>query len=221
MHCPVCGTEYASFERKCARCDADLIDDSPDADLPADDLPTRVTPDARIVSVFKTSDPAVLPLAKMALEGEGIEYFVKHANRADSLQWMMSQDPTNRPMAVEIHVGSDVAGRARDLLVDLETAAPLLVAPAAADTAATPAEPPAAVLEDAVTGDVIGVVTESDLQEITSRLEEASPREYFITGETVDMLQQAGARAGLVDLLRRAVGADASGRAVRWVVRSQ
>ena len=31
-------------------------------------------PDARLVQVFRTDDPALLPLATMALEGEGIEY---------------------------------------------------------------------------------------------------------------------------------------------------
>ena len=67
--------------------------------------------DARLVSVFKTDDPAVLPLATMALETEGIEYFVKHAGKSDSLQWMMSQDPTTRPIAVEIVVGPDVAAK--------------------------------------------------------------------------------------------------------------
>jgi hypothetical protein len=65
----------------------------------------------------------------------------------------------------------------------------------------------------------VGAITESQLQELTSRLEEEGPHEYFITGETVDMLQTAGADAALIDLLRQAVGADGSGRAIRWVVR--
>ena len=179
-----------------------------------------VQPEASIVSVFKTSDPAVLPLATMALEGEGIEYFVKNAGKSDSLQWMMSQDPTTRPMAVEIWVGSDVAEKARDLLVDLENPVPTSIAPdlsASVDVAAS--EPPTVTLEDAVAGTVVGAITESQLQELTSRLEEGSEHEYFITGETVDMLQTAGADARLIDLLRGAVGADGSGRAIRWVVR--
>ena len=33
------------------------------------------------------------------------------------------------------------------------------------------------------------------------------------------MLQTAGVDAGLLELLRQAVGADGSGRAIRWVVR--
>jgi hypothetical protein len=117
-------------------------------------------------------------------------------------------------------VGSDVAAKARDLLVDLESPMPS-ASPSELSTAADLAtsEPPTVTLEDAVAGTVVGAITESQLQELTSRLEEESPHEYFLTGETVDMLQTAGADAGLIDLLRQAVGADGSGRAIRWVVR--
>ena len=175
--------------------------------------------DAKLESVFKTDDPAVLPLATMALDGEGIEYFVRHAGKSDSLQWMMSQDPTTRPIAVEIVVGPDVAAKARELLADLADPIPT-AAPesASADLIAT-FEPPAVTLEDSVDGTVVGAITESQLQELTSRLEEEGDHEYLITGETVDMLQTAGVETGLIDLLRQAVGPDGSGRAIRWVVR--
>jgi hypothetical protein len=229
MHCPRCGTEYAFFEKKCTRCDVDLVEGDAPGAKPAmfaastdeDESPKYgELPEATLVSVFKTSDPGLLPLATMALEGEDIEYFVKNAGKSDSLQWMMSQDPTTRPMVVEIMVGSDVASKARDLLVDLEnptpSAAPSDLSPAA--ELAT-SEPPTITLEDAVAGTAVGAITESQLQELTSRLEEEGPHEYFLTGETVDRLQTAGADAGLIDLLRQAVGADGSGRAIRWVVR--
>ena len=229
MHCPRCGSQYAFFEKKCTRCNIDLVEgDAPEAGPVMfaasrdEDQPPNggELPDASLVSVFKTSDPGLLPLATMALEGEGIEYFVKNAGKSDSLQWMMSQDPTNRPIAVEILVGSDVAAKARDLLVDLEnpmpSAAPSGLSPSA-DLAAS--EPPTVTLEDAVAGTVVGAITESQLQELTSRLEEQNEHEYFVTGETVDMLQTAGVDAGLIELLRQAVGADGSGRAIRWVVR--
>jgi len=229
MHCPRCGTEYAFFEKKCTRCDVDLVDGEAREAKPAmfatsadeDESPKYgELPEATLVSIFKTSDPGLLPLATMALEGEEIEYFVKNAGKSDSLQWMMSQDPTSRPMAVEIMVGSDVASKARDLLVDLESPIPPMpdTDVAAASSLASP-EPPTVTLEDAVAGTVVGAITESQLQELTSRLEEEGPHEYFLTGETVDMLQTAGADATLIDLLRNAVGADGSGRAIRWVVR--
>ena len=158
MHCPRCGSQYAFFEKKCTRCNIDLVEgDAPEAGPVMfaasrdEDQPPNggELPDASLVSVFKTSDPGLLPLATMALEGEGIEYFVKNAGKSDSLQWMMSQDPTNRPIAVEILVGSDVAAKARDLLVDLEnpmpSAAPSGLSPSA-DLAAS--EPPTVTLED-------------------------------------------------------------------------
>jgi len=229
MHCPNCGTQYAFFEKKCSRCNIDLVvGDAPEgqpemfaASTDEDESPKYgELPDATLVSVFKTSDPGVLPLATMALDGEGIDYFVKHAGKSDSLEWMMSQNPTARPIAVEIMVGSDVASKARDLLVDLEGAMPA-VAPSDLNTATDLAssEPPTVTLEDAVAGTVVGAITESQLQELTSRLEEEGPQQYFITGDTVDGLQTAGADAALIDLLRQAVGADGSGRAIRWVVR--
>ena len=94
-------------------------------------------PDTRLVRVFRTDDPALLPLATMALEGEGIQY-VRHAGKDDSFEWQMSQTPTTRPVVVEIVVASDVAGRARDLLVDLEASAAGGASPFVA-----PADPPA------------------------------------------------------------------------------
>lgn len=226
MYCPVCLTQYAFFEKRCTRCNVDLVEgDAPQSGpvmfAASVDQPEESSgqPETKLVSVFKTSDPGVLPLATMALESEGVEYFIRNFGKADSLQWMMSQDPTTRPMVVEIVVGSDVAAKARDLLTDLE--GPLPPMPAAdvalASSLASP-EPPNVTLEDAVTATAIGAITESQLQEITTRLEEDGPHEYFITGETVDMLQEAGVDTGLVDLLRGAVGADGSGRAIRWVV---
>ena len=229
MYCPRCGTQYAFFEKQCTRCNIELVEgDAPEAE-PAMFAASRdedhsrdfgEQPDASLISVFKTSDPGLLPLATMALEGEGIEYFVKHAGKSDSLQWMMSQDPTTRPMAVQIWVASDVAAKARDLLVDLENPVPVAAPPDLSPSSElASSEPPTVTLEDAVAGTVVGAITESQLQELTSRLEEESDHEYFITGETVDMLQTAGADAGLIDLLRGAVGADGSGRAIRWTVR--
>lgn len=174
-------------------------------------------PNSSVVSVFKTSDPAVLPLATMALETAGIEYFVKHAGKSDSLQWMMSQDPTTRPIAVEILVGSHAEKQARDVLAGLEnpTAIPADPLP---DGTSVP-EPPTVTLEDARNGALIGAITEWQLQELTSRLEEDGEQQYFVDGSTVDMLQAAGADSELVELLRRAVRSAGSGLPIRWIVR--
>src|SRR6187402_2875200 len=75
----------------------------------------------QLVSVFKTDDPGILPLARIALESAGIEYQARSAGKADNLQWTLSQKPTNRPTVTEIMVASDVAAQARELLADLGT----------------------------------------------------------------------------------------------------
>lgn len=175
-------------------------------------------PDAKVVQVFRTDDPALLPLATMALEGEGIEYQVRHAGKEDSFEWQMSQTPTTRPVVVEIVVASDVAAKARDLLVDLEGSAP--AGPETLVPQADPsADPPTVTLEDAESSLPIGTVSESQLQELTTHLEEEHPQQYYVTPETVEMLQDAGADAALVATLRAAVASRPGGVSVRWIVR--
>ena len=178
-------------------------------------------PSADLVSVFKTDDPGLVPLATMALDAEHIEYFVRHQGKADSMQWVISQTPTTRPVVLEILVAADLAPRARDLLVDLESqSAAAIPMPDGAMPGTTVAiEPPTVRLEDAAAGTTIGTITESQLQEITSRLEEDGPQQYFVTSATVDMLKDAGVEPSLVELLRNAVGTDGSGLVIRWAIR--
>ncbi len=75
------------------------------------------------------------------------------------------------------------------------------------------------MLEDAVDGTTIGAINESQLQDLTSRLEEDAPHEYFITSETWTCCRGNGVDAGVIHLLRQAVGAEGSARAIRWMVR--
>jgi hypothetical protein len=181
---------------------------------------THQPDDDTAVSIFKTEDPGVLPLATMALDAEGIAYSVRSAGKADTLQWTISQRPTNRPVVMEIVVARDVAAKARDLVVDLEQALGASSGPAAVDPAAlaAAAESPADIrLEEAGTGIAIGAITEEQLQELTSHLEEESPQQYFVNAATVERLEAARAIAALVELLRHAVGGGA-GRSIRWTV---
>jgi len=173
-------------------------------------------PDAPVVKVFRTDDPALLPLATMALEGEGIEYQVRHAGTEDSYEWQMSQTPTTRPVVVEIVVATDVAARARDLLVDLEQSAPGGSSLVPGDISS---DPPTVTLEDADSGLPIGTIGESQLQELIAHLDEEKPQQYFVTPETVEMLQDAGGDKTLVALLRAAVSSRPDGVSVHWVVR--
>lgn len=208
--CPVCATEHADFEQRCPICEADLVDDETREE---DENPLAET---RLVSVFKSADPGLLPLATMALEAEGIPHFLKSEGKTDTMDWTRSQPPTSRPLVQQVLVRSDSADRARDVLADLERSGPTTASSPVFDSQA---DPPPIVLEDAATGQTLGTISESELQELTSELDETAPHEYRITAETPDALQAAGADATLVALLRQAVVDRSGDLVIRWVVR--
>jgi hypothetical protein len=66
-------------------------------------------------------------------------------------------------------------------------------------------------------GAFLGEVDEADLQLLIDQLEEEDEEDvdYYITPMTIDLLEQAGASAGLVELLRAAVG-DSEGVDIVW-----
>ena len=63
----------------------------------------------------------------------------------------------------------------------------------------------------------IGSVSEEELRFLIDQLEEESTRDtnYYISAPTIDMLEENGADAGLVKLLRDALGGRA-GFELRW-----
>ena len=72
-------------------------------------------------------------------------------------------------------------------------------------------------LYDAERGTRLGTITDEQLQFLISELEEESrtDQDYYLSAETVAMLEENGADAALVELLRRALGAR-EGLEVRW-----
>lgn len=72
-------------------------------------------------------------------------------------------------------------------------------------------------LHDAERGTLIGTITDEQLQFLMEELEEesAEDRDYYISVDTVDMLEENGADQQLVALLRSAV-ANADGIDIRW-----
>jgi hypothetical protein len=72
-------------------------------------------------------------------------------------------------------------------------------------------------LYDAERGTRLGEITDAQLQSLIDSLEEESPtdQDYYLTAETIDMLEGDGADAGLVSLLREAL-AGREGMDVRW-----
>jgi hypothetical protein len=72
-------------------------------------------------------------------------------------------------------------------------------------------------LHDAERGTVIGTISEAQLQFLIDELEEESPedRDYYVSADTVDMLEENGGDPELVALLRSALGGR-EGLDVRW-----
>jgi hypothetical protein len=66
-------------------------------------------------------------------------------------------------------------------------------------------------------GRAVGQISEQELQFLVDHFEEESStdQDYFINGQTLDMLAQAGASAALIDLLRKALGGS-DGADIVW-----
>ena len=72
-------------------------------------------------------------------------------------------------------------------------------------------------LYDAEQGTPLGAISEQQLQSLMDSLEEESPtdQDYYLSAETIDMLEDDGADAQLVRLLRDAL-AGRDGIEIRW-----
>ena len=72
-------------------------------------------------------------------------------------------------------------------------------------------------LYDNDSGRALGTITEAQLQFLTDQLEEESPvdQDYYLTADTLEMLEQKGADAGLIATLRTAMG-DRAELEIRW-----
>jgi hypothetical protein len=66
-------------------------------------------------------------------------------------------------------------------------------------------------------GALIGTIDEADLEVLVDQLEEESAEDtdYYMTTATIELLEQKGASARLVGLLKQAVG-DAEGVDILW-----
>jgi hypothetical protein len=72
-------------------------------------------------------------------------------------------------------------------------------------------------LRDAERGRQLGTITDRQLKFLVDALEEESTgdQDYYISADTIEMLQADGADADLIGLLRRALG-DREGIDIRW-----
>jgi hypothetical protein len=64
---------------------------------------------------------------------------------------------------------------------------------------------------------LLGPITDADVKMLVDQLEETeiADDDYFVDSATVDILEEAGASAGLLDLLRTAIG-NTDGVDIRW-----
>ena len=62
-------------------------------------------------------------------------------------------------------------------------------------------------LHDVESGAFLGTITEEQLKVLVEQLEEESPedRDYYIDADTIEMFEEAGVDAGLVDVLKKAL----------------
>jgi processive 1,2-diacylglycerol beta-glucosyltransferase len=72
-------------------------------------------------------------------------------------------------------------------------------------------------LHDAERGTRLGTITEEQLKFLADALEEESisDNDYYISGDTIEMLETDGGDADLIAILRRALG-DREGIDIRW-----
>lgn len=212
MYCPVCLKTYKFHGTRCPRCEVDLV---------ADRSPGAPDPEAGVVCVFEAHDPGMLALATMALDAEHIDFSTRTRGMPMVFGWLgQSTTPGNVRAATEIVVAADVADRARGVLADLAAAADPQGRPAAALLLEPSPEEwtaPGVELRDKDTGASLGRITADHLQFLRDHLEEESSTDvdYYIDGATIDLLVEAQADAGLIELLRRALGAR-DGMEVRW-----
>jgi len=177
-------------------------------------------PDVSLVTVFTTDEMGLLPLAKLALEQEQIEYFVREAPKSPMSAGGKSFRGDTQMMPIEIQVASDQAARARELLVDLEASGGSAMM-SGSDPAALPASPPDAALTvslfDRESGALVGRISDEQLDWLSDQLEEESDvdTDYYIDKPTIDMLRDAGGDATVLEILRSALGGR-EGVEIRW-----
>lgn len=113
MYCPDCGAEYRPEVHECAECRVLLVPALPDDDAP--------TPDAKIVPVFRTTEPMMLPIVTSLIESAGIEYFVQ-GEEALGLYPIgaMASSVSRASLGAIVHVHAEDAASVREILADIQ-----------------------------------------------------------------------------------------------------
>ena len=180
-----------------------------------------------LVEVFRTEDPALLPLAVATLDQASIEYAVRSTNEGIPVGYgyRPGLGDISGPAILVVRAGDEA--HARELLSELESAAltgdPLdsrSLPTEASTSAAVPSGPRNVSLTDVASGALVGEITDEQLQFLVDELEEESrdDQDYFIDNATIDLLEKHGGDADLIAVLRLAVGTG-KGLDVAWTRR--
>ena len=215
MYCPNCGEMYGADVKECPACHVALAGATPDE--PPD-------PEAELVAVLETTEVGLLPLARMALEQEGIEYVVKNRGLADQIigrRSSMTVGETDAPLLVLVREEDEA--RAIAVLHDLTGATAAAAPPPGASTAAasaraaTPAPDGSIAIIDADTGAALGSLTPAQLDSLAAHLEleSSDDDDFYINEATIAMLEEKGADPEAIAFLRRAI-AGRPDVTIRW-----
>jgi hypothetical protein len=110
MFCPECGSEYRDGFTRCADCDVELLHERP----------TQSDAPVKLVNVFETADPALIPVVESLLLGEGIAFFARNENRHDMFAGGRFGGGVSHILGpVEFLVREEDVPAARSLLADL------------------------------------------------------------------------------------------------------
>lgn len=116
MFCPECRSEFREGFTRCAECDVELVPSlpSPDGD-----------PDAALVRVLETSDPALIAVLKTVLEDAGIEFMTQNEAMQDMIGGgrLAGLNPVLGP--VEFWVRENDESAARELINEAADSASL------------------------------------------------------------------------------------------------
>ena len=189
--------------------------------------------DRPLVAVFRAEDPGALPLATMALKRAGIEHVVRRGEMSSIIvgerSELSSPSPADKSVP-EIFVAAEDEAAARDLLADLpsgdvgvDDTASASVTTDNGDHREVKSGPwpsgggEAVRLVDSTTGAMLAKITEEQLDWLGRHLELESvvDTDYYLTADTLQLLEEAGANPGFIGELRRALGSR-DGMDVRW-----
>jgi hypothetical protein len=109
MICPECGSEYREGFTHCNDCDVDLVEPQADAEP------------SELVSVYKSGNPALVPLVESLLRDAQIEFMTT----GQSVQALQGAIGISFVVPVEFWVRPESAEQARELLADVDESQPV------------------------------------------------------------------------------------------------